>query len=179
MSTKREIVVWECDTCHKQYPNQYLADICCKQYFCEDCGKPLPKYRLLCEECSNKRNYEKAKKMTYTQYIKKYPNEFLYFDDQYFYDLPELQEYCHWNHKPMPEYVYGTVDYRVEVDIESAIEQAEEDSNLEDFSFDNTDTLIDFVNNWNKSNGTTGHMVTNDIVIIFNDKEKRIENESD
>ena len=69
-----QIKAYKCDKCGKIYVDKSVAEICCKQYFCEYCGKETPKYFLACSECSDKRNFEKATKMTYEEYIEKYPN---------------------------------------------------------------------------------------------------------
>ena len=77
----------------------------------------------------------------------------------------------------MPEYVWGTVKERVEVDIETAIEDAEENSNLEDFCFDDTKELIDFVKKWNEENGTDAFYQSYDIVVVLTPEERSLEDE--
>lgn len=173
MAIRREIVVYECEKCGKQYSNEYVADICCKQYYCEDCGKPTEKYCLVCPECHEKRVYNKAKKMSYIDYIKKYPKNMIWYNDEYYSELEDLIDYLESQGLPIPDYVFGTSEYRVEVDIVNAIDQAEQDCGLEDFYFDNTEELIDFTDKWNKENGTNAFMVTEDIIIVLTEQEKR------
>ena len=30
-----------CDKCGKIYTDKYMAEICCKQYYCEECGSKV------------------------------------------------------------------------------------------------------------------------------------------
>lgn len=181
MARKVEVIGYMCEKCGKIYAdqrtnmNEYLANICCKQYYCEDCGKPTEKYNYVCPECSEKRKFAKAKKMTYSEYIKEFPDYPIYFNEDFFWDIEDLREQQYADDLEMPEYVWGTVKERVEVNIESAIEDAEYNSNLEDFYFDDTKELIDFVKKWNQKNGTDSFYQSYEIVIILTPEERSLD----
>lgn len=183
MAIKKEIMAFACEKCGKIYLQEYLADICCKQYHCEYCGKPTEKYRLACPECHEKNLFNKAKKMSYSEYIRQFPDNMIWDGDEYFSELEDMADSYICNDKPVPDYVWGTESYRVEIDIENVISQAEDDSNLEDFSFDtygDTKDLIEFVNKWNERNGTTAYAGEYHIAIVLTEQEKELfKNESD
>lgn len=183
MAKKVQVTGYMCEKCGKIYAgggigtDEYLANMCCKQYYCEDCGKPTEKYNYVCPECSEKRKFIKAKKMSYAKYIKEFPDYPIYFNEQFFWELDELKDQIECNDQEMPEYVWGTIKERVEVDIVTAIEDAEDNSNLEEFYFENTKELIDFVKEWNKENGTDAYYQTYNIAIVLSPKERSFENE--
>lgn len=184
MAKKIQVDGYMCEKCGKIYvgggigTDEYLANMCCKQYYCEDCGKPTEKYNYVCPQCSEKRKFDKATKMSYSEYIKKFPDYPIYFNENFYWELEDLKEYQYYNDLEMPEYVWGTVKERVEVDIETAIENAEENSNLEDFYFDDTKELIDFVKKWNEENGTDAFYQSYDIVVVLTPEERSLEDEN-
>lgn len=184
MAKKVQVDGYMCEKCGKVYAgggigtDEYLANMCCKQYYCEDCGKPTEKYNLVCPECSEKRKFDKAKKMSYDEYIKQFPGYPIWHNDEYYWELEELKEYQYDSDLEMPEYVWGTKKERVEVNIESAIDDAECNSNLEDFYFDDTKELIDFVKKWNEENGTDAFYQSYEIAIVLTPEERSLEDEN-
>ena len=175
MAKKVQVTAYLCEKCGKQYPTEYLADICCKQYYCENCGQPTEQYHLLCKECSEKRKFDRAKKMSYSDYIKQFPDNMIWDGEDYYSELEEMADLYVCGNLSAPDYVWGTEQYRVEIDIDSAIECAEVDANLEDFSFDTygeTDSLRKFVKQWNEKNGVNAYYGDYSIAIVLTDKEK-------
>lgn len=145
-----QIKAYQCEKCGKIYTDKYLTEICCKQYHCEECGKETEKYRMLCEYCSEKRRYEKAEKITYTEYCEKYPDYPLFLGDECYWELEDLIE--SFDEGDEPQYCYGATKERIELDIDYAIENAEEELPEDDY-FDNKQELYNFVSEWNKNNG--------------------------
>lgn len=135
-------------------------------------GNKCEKYHLVCDNCHNKRIFNKGNKMSYEQYRKTFPDNMIFYNEQYFPDLEDLLEYLACNDLPAPDYIFGTSKERVEIDIEQAIQQAEEDSNLEDFYFENTKPLTYFVNLWNKENGVDAFYADYNTIIILSEEEK-------
>ena len=178
MSKEITLTGFMCDKCGKIFAtgnkqsDKYLADNCCKQYYCEDCGKPLPKYQYVCDSCLDKRRFEKATKMSYSEYIKEYPDYPIYYDEEFYWELEDFLDYCKSEDIPIPEFVYGTYKEPVEIDIESTIQETEENSDIEDFYFENTQELIDFVNDWNKENGTACYYQDIMTCIVLTPEEK-------
>lgn len=161
-----KIKAYQCEKCGKVYTDKYLAEICCKQYHCEDCGKETEKYRMLCQECAEKRRYEKAEKMTYKEYCEKYPDYPLFLDDEYYWELEDLID--RFEEGEEPKYCYGTTKERVELDIDNAIDNAEEELPEDDF-FDNKKELYEFVDKWNKLNGRDVFYENTKLIILIND----------
>lgn len=173
MSNVEEVTVtgYKCKTCGKVYIDKYLAELCHKKYYCEVCGKETERYWLICDSCREKKQYNEATKISYKEYLEKYPGYMIYDGSDYYQDLDELIEMYEWDDKQLPEYVYGTIKERIEVNIENAIECAEEDSNCEDFSFDNTEELIKYVDDWNKTNGTYMYYVNTKLIILLTEED--------
>lgn len=179
MAERVQIYGYKCEKCGKIFAgggigtDEYLANICCKQYYCEDCGKPTEKYNMVCGECMEKRKFDKAKKMSYSQYVQEFPNYMIWFNDKYYMELEELIEDLECDDLPIPEYVWGTEKERIEINIENEIENTEQNSDLEDFYFDNTKELIDFVEKWNKENGTDAYYMSYNIAIVLTPEERK------
>lgn len=161
-----------CDKCGKIYTNRDMAEICCKQYYCEECGKPTPKYIMRCDECQEKYIYNRAKKMTYEEYIKEYPG----------YPIWDIEEdNCYWeledyidtiyNEKepPYPTYCFGAMKERLEIDLESVIYDINEGLDCDCCNGLEADKkLVEFIDKWNKENGRDTYYCNNKIVILFN-----------
>lgn len=184
MAKKVKVDGFMCEKCGRVYAgggigtDEYLANMCCKQYYCEDCGEPTEKYWLVCPECAEKRKFNKAEKMSYSEFEKRFPNYPIYFNEDFFWDIEDLKEKQFCEGVKMPEYVWGTMKERVEINIEQAIEDAEENCGLEDFSFDNTKSLVEFVEKWNEENGTDSFFQTDKIVIVLTPEERSFDNEN-
>lgn len=173
MSNVEEVTTtgYRCKECGKIYMDKQLAELCHKHYYCEVCGKETERYWLICDSCREKKQYKEATKISYKEYLEKYPGYMIYDGSDYYQDLDELIEMYECDDKQLPKYVYGTIKERIEVNIENAIECAEEDSNCEDFSFDNTEELIEMVNKWNEKNGTFVYYVQDKLIILLTEED--------
>ncbi len=167
-----QIKTYMCDNCGKIWTNKYLAEICCKQYYCEDCGKPTPKYAMRCEECQEKYIYNRATKMTYEEYIKKYPDYPIVdaINGEFYWELEDYLDYIsNETEPPYPTYCFGAEKERLELDIENQIGDINFNADVEDgYGLEVTKDLIDFIDNWNKENGRDIYYCDNKIVILIN-----------
>lgn len=174
-----EIKAYKCTNCGTTYLDQSFAEKCCQPKYCEDCGKELPYkwYRTVCESCAEKRYFDKSAKMTIEGYNAEYPNNMVFYNDEYYSDvdscLESLFDRCS-NEEEVKElvdnlgYIYGTEAIDVELDGDSIIEHMEEESNLEDFSVDiaGYKELNDFLKDWNKKYGTKCYSQDNIVILI-------------
>lgn len=165
---------YQCGQCGRVYDIEAMAEKCCKDKRCEDCGCALPSdyYFLVCDECKEKRVYERSEKLTIDEYNKKYKGNMVFYKDNYYPDINDCLESLSWNLSKEEffniSYIYGTLPYSVKLDYENIIEDMEENSNLEDFYVDDEGRkeLKDFLKQWNKKWGTIAYMVDNIVIKI-------------
>ena len=170
------IPLWQCTECGKLYGSKEQAELCHKEYICENCGAKAPRYRLLCEKCDEQKTFDRANKMTYDEYIEKNPGNMIFYNGEYYSELEDLLDDLAYYEEDVPKYVYGTTKYRVEIDAQDVLDTEEENSNLEDFYFDDYGRLefIHFVEEWNKKYGTDAYTVDYDTIILLGDDIKNV-----
>jgi len=175
----KEIKVWKCEKCGKSYLSQEVTDNCCKDkkgYTCRACGCDTKLYFLICDTCCNKERFAKAKKVKYSEYEVGY----LWDENQekYFRDKDELEEKYEENafidslpfgSKEIPAWCYGCTEKPFEIDIDQAIENAEEEM-YDDFD-DITDKqeLRDFVKAWNAKQTGMSYWMDYKTVVLLNE----------
>lgn len=159
---------WECEMCSKKYMDKYSADVCCKIYYCEDCGKKAEKYRKYCKDCEEKRAFQEAIKLSVEKYEAAYPGHMVFDGFWTFYSsvsklLEWLSDDCE-----RPAYCWGTDKIEHELDAEYILSQFYDEINCEDLSFDNEEfeELKDLLKPWNEKHSTTTY-VPNDIAILI------------
>lgn len=125
---------------------------------CEGYKKYKEDERIRAEE----ERYNKAEKMTYEEYIEKYPDHMIYCEDngQYYTELEDMvEDYEDWELGELPKYVYGTHKTHMIVDIDNAIENAcdelHEEAMYELKGLDELYSAINDFNILNKKNTTT------------------------
>lgn len=94
---------------------------------CDCTGYMKAKYEE--ETIKEKECFEKAKKITYEEYIKQYPN-YMIFDpntDEFYSELEDLEDHYASNGLELPKYVYGTNSHSICLDIDNLIENACDD----------------------------------------------------
>ena len=165
--------IYVCDKCGKMYFDKYVAEICCKDYFCEDCGAPTPKYHLVCEKCSKKRRYEKATKMTYDEYIEKYPDNMIVYGDEYYTELEDLLDDLK-GQKP-DDYIYGTDKERIEINADCVLSDLEDNADIEDFYIDDAgrEELYNFIDQWNAKYGQDIYCLNEKVIILLSEEDKK------
>lgn len=161
-----EVKAWKCETCGNGYFDKKFADNCCVPKKCEVCGRELPLkwYRTLCEPCCKQQRYDNAVKMTYAEYIEKYPGNGITLNEDFYSDMESLLEVYSDETEEIPLYAWGTDKCEATIDIEAVIEEAEEET-YEDAEFDHKDELIEFVKEWNDQNAINYYR-ENDIVVF-------------
>ena len=166
-----------CETCKQAYLDKRRADRCCEPRFCEDCGTPIPTdhYYLVCEPCREKRKFERARKMTLEEYIaisKKDKKDPLFYDehfDIYEEDVESILDHYQDEDENFPKYVLGVKIIPFELDIDSALELAQEEMADE---FEPEHHLVDlpelrnFVDQWNAKQ-TAFSMVDNGVIVFL------------
>jgi hypothetical protein len=171
----REVTVYKCSDCKKVYVKKEFADDCCKPYRCEVCGVETPRYRTKCALCAEKIRFGKANKIKYSEYKAQY-----LWDERtkkYYSDIEEMAEaYAEYDNEEgnsgMPDWCYACTEIPFQVDIEHAIEQAEEDM-YEDFeavhSAVDLKELLDFVEAWNKKQYAKAYVTDYSTVVLLNE----------
>ena len=178
MAKKVSVVGYACEKCGKAYNSEISADICCKEYSCRVCGIKTDKYRLICNSCQEKERYNKSKKMTYDEYIEKFKDNMVVFEDNFYSDIEEVLDCCDRCDKPYPRYVWGTEKCRAEIDMNNIEEWTLSDT-FEDAEFDENgmDELQEFLCEWNKKYGLDYFCENNIAVLVPEDILKEWNNE--
>lgn len=166
----KPITVYQCEKCKKAYADKNLADICCEQKFCKTCNEPLEySYRIYCTKCELDNIYRRGIKIPYSDYKEKM--FFCEHNDKYYSDYGDLiedylEEYdesdCvsedEFIEKYVPKWAVGCEEVHFKINIDHAIESAEEEM-YEDFDdVVDKDELYEFVEKWNaKQTGCSYH----------------------
>lgn len=154
-----KVEVYKCSRCGTHFKTFKAAQDCCKDRYCELCGAVLPKNHLYlwCDKCREAHKYDDYKHMSIKEYEEEYPDYMVCYGDNYYTSVDDCLEYLYgdltdeeWDNL---HFIMGTTRSTVDIDIEYAVESAEED--FEDELFDRTglDELYSYVNEWNKKNG--------------------------
>ena len=172
----------------QHFPYKHQSIISCRNCYngilkvCKHCGKPLNRneYRCECDGAKAERQveqdrkeqeyFEKATKMTLKEYQEKYPNNMIAYGDEFYKDIDDLLEDLYDNYDELfefPEYVWGTKRLRTEIDPESAMERALEDSYEDaEFGVKAEGELCEFINNWNDKYGIDYYVESNVVVML-------------
>jgi len=180
----KEVTVYQCEKCHKHWALKYKADDCCKDKpkvirTCRVCGCEVENYRLICQTCLTQERFAKAKKVKYSEHEVGYlwdENK-----DDYFAGKEELEEKYYEDAEDaegdgaipkLPTWCYGCIGTPFSVDIDSAIERAEEDMH-EDFEAEkdgiNLKELRDYVQAWNEKQTSKSYDVDYKTVVLLNE----------
>ena len=172
------------------FPYKHQSIISCRNCYngvlkvCKHCKKPLSRnqYRCECDGAKAERQaeqdkkeqerFDKATKMTFEEYAKKYPNNMVIYGDTYYMDIYDLLDdiYCNTIDGEIinfPKYVWGTNKVKIELDADSFIERTLEDA-YEDASFSGQaeSELFDFINKWNEKYALECYEENNIAIII-------------
>lgn len=172
--------VYECSECKKVFLVKKTADNCCKKKdnTCRVCGCEVNSPWLICHECQDKERFEKAKKVKYSEY----PIKWLWDEamQEFFCDAESLAEkYGEEAYEKygtdvgkfpdLPDWTYGCTEIPFRIDIEGAIENAEEEM-YEDFD-DIVDEkeMRDFVKAWNEKQTGKSYEIDYSTVVLLNE----------
>jgi len=176
-----EVKAWKCEKCGKAYLDKTVATNCCveKKNICEICGCEIKSPWLKCHDCREKERFEKAEKVRYSIY----GIEYLWDETQqeYFRDAEDLAEkYGEDAYEErgvdvelnLPTWCYGCVGHTFGIDIERAIEKADE-SMYEDFDLEKSviglRELRDFIKAWNAKQTAKSYDVNYKTVVLLNE----------
>jgi hypothetical protein len=169
MATETTIKAWKCEKCGKIYTDKHAAETCCKQYHCEICGCETPRYRLKCEPCFEKCKYDKATKITLSEWQEKNADNMVFYNDIFYCSVDDMLESLYDDGiDDLPTYCWGTDKFPMIVDADYAMECAEENTDCEDLSFSDSarEELREFVDKWNEKYGEY-YFTVNDTVILI------------
>lgn len=178
MATERMVKLWACDKCGKLYQDKYVADICCKQYHCEICGKETPRYMLKCNSCQEKARFEKAKKMTPEEYEATCPGNMVFWEDEYYASVDELLERLAdegMSLGDLPKYCYGTTRVYMRLESGEILEHIEEEIDCEDLHFSDEayKEFKEFAAKWNEKHEEYCFFCDDEIVILIPEELKK------
>jgi len=178
----REKKFRKCEKCGNYYLSKTAADDCCREKpepvkkTCRACGCVVDNYRLICQTCLDQARFAEAKKVKYSEYEDGYlwdetKNE--YFRDEEAleerYEEDAYDEKGEYTEPQIPTWCYGCTAKPFKIDIERAIESAEEEM-YDDFD-DITDKqeLRDFVKAWNAKQSGESYESDYGIVVLLNE----------
>lgn len=107
--------IWFCEKCRSVAPSKYIADQCCENYKCSECGADTGgRSWLICDACKKaKRQREESDR--FAKAVKVDPSKYdgaVYCDgygyhDDYSLNIEELEDWCDCEGVPLPEYVWA------------------------------------------------------------------------
>ena len=178
------VLVYQCEKCHSHWALESKANECCVEQpevirICRVCGGAVDNYRLICHICLNQERFAKAKKVKLSEYEAGYLWDET--KDEYFAGKEELEEKYYEDAEDaegdgaipkLPTWCYGCIGTPFSIDIDSAIERAEEDM-YEDFEASkdgiNLKELRDYVQAWNEKQTSKSYDVDYSTVVLLNE----------
>lgn len=139
------------------------------KYKCK-CGKERPYYMMICDECSEKLRFEKAKKIN----IEDYEGSFVYDiqTDEYFQDIDDLEEHYESENMELPDYVYGCEAIEFSLDMSSIVRNELNDNHFEGaeerIDVESLKSLQNIVDAWTSSQGITSYERDYSLVLLLN-----------
>jgi hypothetical protein len=167
------IKAYKCSKCGGAYLSKDMADKCCETKYCKDCGKELPYkwYKTVCLSCSDKREYDRATKISYNDYIVQHKDDYytLCIGDKFYADIDDLFDSLDEDEFEEIEYCNGTYKDRMELDYESIIDEMIEESDMDEFEVDKSgyDELKQFLIGWNKKYGTDRYSCDDKVIVLI------------
>lgn len=179
MKTKK-VEMYECGYCAVAHKTKEDADYCHNDGTCLKCGVKIFKrdYYLKCKSCrdieeqeKSKLLYEKARKMTYEEYIKEYPEHFLCLNDKYYSEFEDME--YDFDEDDFPKWTYGTTKTLVKLDSNRIISDFEESCGLEDFYLNRQEVIEiqEFCNQWNEKYAEDVYYENTNIIVLLNKEE--------
>jgi len=165
MAKEVQIKAYKCEKCGKIWGGKYVAKTCCKEYHCDTCGVKTRQYWTRCNRCSEKNDFDKAKKITEKEWANgDYPSG-VFFEDGYYWDIADVvDEY------PDAEYVYALIPLTLAIDSD-LLTNFEEDASLDEIVFeDEAYKMFDeFCKEFNKKH-SVDYFMQDDNTIVLLDK---------
>lgn len=107
--------------------------------------------------------------MTLAEYYEEFPGNMLYYGEEFYDDIESLLDSIDCDYEDIPKYVYGTTMESMEIDANQMLQQAEEDSDVEDFYFDDVAAkeLREFVKQWNAKYAKSYYSWNDKVVVML------------
>ena len=166
MAVETTIKAYKCENCGQIYRDKYIANVCCKQYHCEVCGCETPQYWLICNTCRDKRDFDKAIKISIGEYEEKFKGNMVCYNDNFYSDVEDMLVTFYDNEFDLPSYCWGTDEMRCEL-TDNILDNLTEDT-YEDAEFDKEayKEFNEFVTTWNEKYGLRYFTQNNYVVLI-------------
>lgn len=168
-----EVKAYKCSKCGGAYLSKDVADKCCEAKYCEDCGKELPYkwYRTICSSCSDKREYDRATKISYNDYIVHHKDDYytLCIGDKFYTDIDDLFDSLDEDEFEEIEHCNGVCKERMELNYDDILTNFEENVDIEDWQVDKEgyNELKVFLEQWNKKYGTDRYSCDNKVIVLI------------
>ena len=166
--------VYKCKECGTISLWKSQLKICCRlkeqKERCEKCGKKISVYQTICNECWEEEMFNNAKKISYEEYKKEFPEYPIFYEEEGYNDIKELEEEMEKKGKEKPKYCYGAVKELVGIEIGNAIEEAN-DSLPEDDYLENTEEVENFIKKWNEKNAKEVYFENRNIAILIKEEK--------
>jgi len=173
-----EATIYKCGYCGDAYYDKNKAIACHSDRLCSVCGEPIGKrdYYLSCEKCREtkakeleEKVFEKAEKLTLEEYCDRFPDNFCWYDEDYF-TVDDI-EIKFEDYDEIPKYIWGTEKLEIALDPYSIIEDFEESTELDYFDLDKeaVEDIVDFCKTWNAKHYQIVYTQSNKVVILLED----------
>lgn len=137
-----------------------------KTKHCE-CGKEILIHRARCDECAEKIRFDKAKKISWAEYI----DGFIYDQntEKYFEYIGDMEDYYGDEDLDMPSYIYACIKVPFAIDMEDVVENTCNYEHYEDAyqDIDKLDELKKFVDDWCKEQKVVTYYQDSSTVILL------------
>ena len=143
-----------CDACHRIWESADSAERCCK---CSYCGGSCDWRKSTSHpECfKTALDSSATNQMAKAAVVEDYDGPFMY-DYRYFSDADELVEYLEADDQPVPEFVFAAWYSKPELDLESILQDLQENHMHEDWEPLACKDLEAAVKAWNVANAENG-----------------------
>lgn len=143
-----------CDSCHRIWESAESAERCCKCSYCGgSCDWRHGVSHRDCQDTARKKG--ESDRLEKAEVVEDYGGPFLY-DDRFFRDADELIEYIEVNDQQIPEFVFAARYVKPELDLESILQELQENEMHEDWEPEACGALDAAVRAWNEANATNG-----------------------
>lgn len=136
-AVKKNVEMWCCNKCGKVWAGKLGAEICCKEYFCENCGEKTEQFKMICEKCAMERDFEEGEKIN----VKDYDLGIYWWNDRYYDSLEELEGV---------KWVYGVDENETVIDWESMLDDVISEVGHECFEEEAYYEMKEFCEKWNE-----------------------------
>ena len=176
-----EMQAYQCGKCKKAYGDKEVAEKCCEPTYCPKCGIEKPSYYVHCEKCRLENQYNSGNKIPYlkykidkmyderrNKYYSDYEEMFEDYSENILSDEDDFTELTEEQLKSMmPKWLFGCEEVKFKVNIDPAIENAEEKMYEEFDDIVDREELEQFVAKWNEKQNGVSYYPDYKTIIVF------------